>query len=351
MAVVTLENLGVVFPDGFAALTDVTLTVGDGEFVALIGPSGSGKTTLLRAVAGFLTPTSGRVLLDDVEVGGPRASVPPERRALGMVFQQHAVWPHMTVGANVAYPLRLAGMPRTRLRERVAEVLRLVGLEGFEERSPATLSGGQRQRVALARALAPNPTVLLLDEALSALDEPLRDELRIELRSLTRTMGLTVLHVTHDRGEALALADRIAVLDAGRIAQVGTPADLLSDPATPFVARFLSDATIVPGALTNGTFRAESHPLAVGGDTLRTRGGTPGDAEGSLVMVPHGVEALRDGDDAVVVSSLFGRSSSDVVVDWDGLRLRLEASWRPEVGDRVGIRVRHATFHPGPSDD
>lgn len=337
MATVTLESTTVRFRGGAFGLRDVDLRVEDGELLALVGPSGSGKTTLLRSIAGFLAPTSGRVLIGDrVVADGPRV-VPPERRGLGMVFQQHAVWPHWNVGRNVEYPLRRARVERAERRRRVAEALELVGLDGYARRDPATLSGGQRQRVALARALVSRPGVLLLDEALSALDEPLRDRLRLELHALTRELGLTVIHVTHDRAEALALADRVAVLDAGRIQQVARPEELLARPRTPFVARFLSDAAIVAGHVTAGTFHAAGHPL-----TVPAPRAADGPAEAALL--PAAVDVAPDPAGAGIVrSSLFTPGGSDLVVDWAGLSLRVRTTGaRLREGDRVRVVVSDA---------
>ncbi|MWV48019.1 ATP-binding cassette domain-containing protein [Rathayibacter sp. VKM Ac-2803] len=341
MASVTLDSLSLRYPSGAIGLADIDLRIADGEFVALVGPSGSGKTTLLRAVAGFLAPTAGTVRLDDTVVSGGGAFVPPEGRGLGMVFQQHAVWPHWSVGRNVDYPLRRGGVPRRERDRRVAEMLELVGLDGAARRDPATLSGGQRQRVAIARALIAEPRVLLLDEALSALDEPLRDHLRIELQSLTRRMGLTVLHVTHDRDEALALADRVVVLDGGRIQQVAPPAEVVARPASALVARFLSDATTVRGTLGVDGFTAHEHPLRL--ERSRIDDAVPGGCE--LAILPDDV-ALGPGEDATVVSSLFGRAGNDVVLDWAGLPVRCHSESRPAVGARVGVTVRRALAFP-----
>jgi iron(III) transport system ATP-binding protein len=321
-------------------LADVDLTLGDGEFVALVGPSGSGKTTLLRTIAGFLTPTSGSIRIGDRVVAGGAEFVPPERRALGMVFQQHAVWPHWNVGRNVEYPLRRARVPRGERMARVAEALELVGLPGYAKRDPATLSGGQRQRVALARALVARPSVLLLDEALSALDEPLRDRLRLELRTLTRELGLTVVHVTHDRAEALALADRVAVLDAGRVQQVAPPEELLVNPASAFVAQFLSDATLIEGVAEAGEFVADALPLR-----LPTEGAVAGPVRAAVLPSEVALTSAVDGA-AIVRSALFMRDGSDVVVDWCGVELRARTQgMRVEVGDRVDVRVRSAKLY------
>lgn len=248
MSEIQLNDLTVAFPDGTVGLDSLDATVRSGEFLALVGPSGSGKTTLLRTLAGFLAPTSGSVWIGGEDVSG----VPPERRHMGMVFQQHAVWPHMSVAANVAYPLKQSGVAKAERDARVEEVLALVGLAGYGKRKPDSLSGGQRQRVALARAIVARPSVLLLDEALSALDEPLRDGLRRELVALTRTHDLTTVHVTHDRKEALAIADRIAVLRDGVIEQIATPEQLLAQPASAWVASFISDATVLVGRVREG---------------------------------------------------------------------------------------------------
>ena len=354
MSSVALESVSLAYPGGHLGLADVDLRIGDGEFVALVGPSGSGKTTLLRTVAGFIAPTAGTVRIGDAVVASPGRSVEPERRGLGMVFQQHAVWPHWNVGRNIEYPLRRAGVGRTERRRRVAEALDLVGLPGAERRNPATLSGGQRQRVAIARAIVARPRVLLLDEALSALDEPLRDRLRLELRALTRELGLTVVHVTHDRSEALALADRVVVVDGGRVQQVGTPAELLDAPASAFVAEFVSDAAILRGSLDAAGFRADGHALVL--DAARIDGaasvaaGAAAEAAGAAVAVdlavqPEHVRAVPDpSGPATVTSSLFGRSGDDLVLDWHGLAMRSRAQGvRCPAGTRVRVEIERAT--------
>jgi iron(III) transport system ATP-binding protein len=357
MSSVTLTDVSLVYPNGTTGLDNINLAIADGEFVALVGPSGSGKTTLLRAIAGFLSPTSGSILLDDTLVASASVLVAPEKRGLGMVFQQHAVWPHWSVERNIAYPLVLAKVPRAERAARVAEVMELVGLTGFGKRNPATLSGGQRQRVALARAIVGRPRVLLLDEALSALDEPLRDSLRLELQSLTRSIGLTVVHVTHDREEALALADRIVVLDRGRIQQVGSPVELVTRPVTAEVARFLSDATLFSGRLTADGFAADGHPCAVpatllelGGDAgAVTVGGSAAVGAGTLAVLPEDI-TLEPGTgaatDAVVTSSLYGRASNDVVVQWQGIKVRCRVPGRRYlVGERVAVGISRAMFY------
>ena len=216
-------------------LDRVSLTVARGELVALLGSSGCGKTTLLRAIAGFVRPTAGTISVD----GRDLTHLPPEARGTAMMFQSYALWPHMDVAANIGYGLRMRGAARETIARRVDEMLKLLQLDGYGARAIGALSGGQKQRVALGRALAVDPSVLLLDEPMSNLDYRVRLELRHELRALQKRVGITAIYVTHDREEALTLADRIAVIDAGRIAQLGTPDDVCHHPSSPFVAGFM----------------------------------------------------------------------------------------------------------------
>ncbi|MGW1104193.1 ABC transporter ATP-binding protein [Streptomyces sp. NPDC002540] len=243
----TLESATVRFGER-AALDRVDLDVAEHEIVCVLGPSGSGKSTLLRVVAGLRPPDDGRVLLD----GADQAGVPVHRRGLGLMFQDHQLFPHRDVGANVAFGLRMRGVSRRDQELRVAELLGLVGLPGAERRAVAALSGGEQQRVALARALAPRPKLLMLDEPLGQLDRGLRERLVVELRALFGRLGTTVLAVTHDQGEAFALADRVVVMREGRIAQVGTPLEVWQRPASAFVARFLGFDNVVE-ATVSGT--------------------------------------------------------------------------------------------------
>jgi iron(III) transport system ATP-binding protein len=227
------------------AVDHVTLDIGAGELFFLLGPSGCGKTTLLRMLAGFVVPDSGELFFGSERI----TAVPPRSRDAGLVFQTYALWPHMTVTENVAYGLRVRGLPRPEIARRVEQALKMVRLEGLGERRPTQLSGGQQQRVALARALVIEPRVLLLDEPLSNLDARLRDEMREEIRRLHQETGLTMVYVTHDQKEALALANRLAVMEHGRLIQVGTPRDVYDRPASRFVANFLGDSNFVPGTV------------------------------------------------------------------------------------------------------
>ncbi|MDM0006643.1 ABC transporter ATP-binding protein [Variovorax sp. J22G73] len=225
----------------FTAVDNVDLQIEPGEFVTLLGPSGSGKTTLLGAIAGFAAVDEGDILVDGRSVRG----VPPHQRGFGMVFQHYALFPHMTVAQNVGFPLRMAGLGRAESTRRIGETLALLHLGEYAERLPAQLSGGQQQRVAIARAIVRRPPVVLMDEPLSALDRRLREAIQIEIRALHRTLGTTIVFVTHDQGEALALSDRIAVLDKGRIVQVGTPGALYRQPGNEFVARFVGESNVL----------------------------------------------------------------------------------------------------------
>jgi ABC-type Fe3+/spermidine/putrescine transport system ATPase subunit len=227
---------------GVDAVVDFDLEVKAGEFMFLLGPSGSGKTTTLRMIAGFARPASGRIELQ----GRSIVDVPPHRRDIGMVFQRYALFPHLDVAENVEFGLRMRGMAARERPRRVAEVLELVRLKGFERRFPHQLSGGQQQRVALARALAYHPALLLLDEPLANLDRRLRDEMRIELKRIQQEMGTTMLFVTHDQEEALTLGDRIAVMSEGRLEQLGAPVEIYRKPASRFVASFIGDMNFVP---------------------------------------------------------------------------------------------------------
>ncbi|MFY1634889.1 ABC transporter ATP-binding protein [Solwaraspora sp. WMMB335] len=228
------------------AVDSVDLGIVDGEFLTLLGPSGSGKTTILMMIAGFLTPSSGQIL-----VGGRNISTtPPHRRHMGMVFQSYALFPHMTVAANIGYPLRLRKVPRVDVRRRVDAALEMVGLAGMGERMPRQLSGGQQQRVALARAFVFEPRVLLMDEPLGALDKKLRQQMQIELKRIHRQLGVTVVYVTHDQEEALTMSDRIVVMRAGQLEQVGTPAEIYNAPRSAFAANFLGDSNLLTGRCT-----------------------------------------------------------------------------------------------------
>lgn len=261
MSDVVLENISYRYGSA-QAVDNVSLHIKSGEFFALLGPSGSGKTTLLRLTAGFIKPQTGRIIIDNQEV----QDVPVYRRNIGFVFQNYALFPHLTVEQNIAFGLESQRAPRTIVKERVKEMLALVQLSGYEKRRPSQLSGGQQQRVALVRALANQPRVLLLDEPLAALDRKLRTEMQVELRELQQRLGITTIFVTHDQEEAMTLADRIAVLRAGRIVQVGEPLDVYERPRNAFVATFLGMSNVISGIVTSVDVSRVT--LAAAGTTL-----------------------------------------------------------------------------------
>ena len=272
-------------------LRDISITVEPGEFFALLGPSGSGKSTLLRLIAGFNQHQSGRLLIGGRDVTG----VPPWKRNVGMVFQNYALWPHMTVARNVAFGLEERRLPRDEVKRKVEAALELVGLTGYGERRPNQLSGGQQQRVALARTLAIEPQVLLLDEPLSNLDAKLRVSMRKELRRLHDRLGITTIFVTHDQEEAMTICDRIAVLDAGVVQQVGTPVELYDRPVNRFVAQFVGSANLFAGTLESSGGSRTFRSVELGDVTLPTSLEAPATGALEIAFRPHAVAVVPAG--------------------------------------------------------
>jgi putative spermidine/putrescine transport system ATP-binding protein len=330
----------------------VTLTARPGEFLTLLGPSGSGKTTTLACVAGFAVPSEGEVWIEGARV----TFDPPFKRNVGMVFQNYALFPHMTVADNLAFPLRMRKVPSAAIRERVAQGLALVQLDGLGARYPRQLSGGQQQRVAMARALVFEPPVLLMDEPLGALDKQLRLEMQLELKHLQARLGVTVIYVTHDQEEALTLSDRIAVMNRGRIEQVGDPTELYDTPATGFVARFIGESNRVEGTIRAGE---GGRPLLVTRSGLRLPvrpGGAVIGEAAVLLLRPERIAIVADagaGSDPVttgptvvgdIVETVFVGDATRYVVRAAGgetftvKRLNLDAADRLKVGARVTLR-------------
>jgi iron(III) transport system ATP-binding protein len=343
---VTLRGLTKRYGD-VAAVERLDLEVKPGELVSLLGPSGCGKTTTLRLVAGFLKPEAGEIWVGDRCLSSAATVVPPERRRMAMIFQSYALWPHMTVAENVGYGLRFKShVGRSERAPRVDQILKVVRLDGLGERYPAELSGGQQQRVAVARALVVEPEILLLDEPLSNLDATLREEMRFEIRRLHEEFGITTLYVTHDQGEAMVISDRIAVLQAGRVAQAGTADDLYHRPRTRFVAEFIGRTNVVEGvAVSRDT-------MAHGDVRLRV---TPGELEPgarvALSIRPHQVRlgapgAAGEGTNAlrgIVRRAAFLGDTIDYEVAIAGSDVLLRAAAAPtprfEVGAAVGLRI------------
>ncbi len=318
-----------------AALADVTIHIRKGEFFTLLGPSGCGKTTLLRCIAGFETPTSGAILLSGRDI----THTPPNARQVNTVFQSYALFPHLSVAANVGFGLKMQGKSRSEVAETTARVLKLVKLETFADRMPDQLSGGQQQRVALARALAPAPQVLLLDEPLSALDLKLRKEMQGELKRLQSETGITFVFVTHDQEEALTMSDRIGVMSAGHLLQIGTPREIYDRPVNRFVADFIGETNFLPGRVEAGAVRIGS------GETLAV---PPGDHGGEVVLAirPEQIRIDRSGEGLaarVVDATYLGTDTHFSLELGDGSRIvaRVQSHSGDDlgIGDSVRLRV------------
>jgi putative spermidine/putrescine transport system ATP-binding protein/spermidine/putrescine transport system ATP-binding protein len=361
--VVEITRVGKTFPGGVVAVEDVTLAVREGEFITLLGPSGCGKTTILRLIAGFERPDQGRIAL----AGSDVTDLPPYRRQVNMVFQDYALFPHMSVAQNVGYGLRVSGVPRGEVHVAVAAALASVGLTDKAERRPHELSGGQRQRVALARALVRKPQVLLLDEPLSALDANLRAAMQVELKHLHERLGLTFIMVTHDQTEALVMSDRVVVMQAGRIEQDGRPAELYERPRSLYVAQFLGTSNLLHGQVT-----AAEDDFAVidcGSQRLSAElpdGGLAVGATVTLCIRPEKTQLLRNGRIDPAENDLKGRlremlfhgSTARLMVDVGQgepfavdvqLQDALTAADLPKVGEMVtlGVHPRNVAVFPG----
>ena len=261
-ATIKLDDVTKTFDGKVVAVDAVTLDIAPGEFFSLLGPSGCGKTTSLRMIAGFEEPDDGRITVGGADV----THMPVHRRDMGMIFQSYALFPHRTVAENVAFGLRMRRLDKGEIKQRVGQALRQVALEGYEDRRPAQLSGGQQQRVALARAIVIRPRVLLCDEPLAALDRKLRQNMQVELKQLQQQLGVTLIFVTHDQEEAMTVSDRIAVMNAGRIDQIGSPSDIYNRPRTRFVSDFIGEINLFEGEWRDGAFISNGKPLPAQGE-------------------------------------------------------------------------------------
>jgi iron(III) transport system ATP-binding protein len=322
------------------AVNAIGLAIEEGEFVAFLGPSGCGKTTTLRCIAGLEEPSDGVIRFDGKVVSSPEGSLPPEQRQIGMVFQSYAVWPHMTVAENIAFGLKLKrGLSRAGVGANVAKALHTVGLADFAGRGVHQLSGGQQQRVALARAIALEPRLLLFDEPLSNLDAKLREQMRMELRQLQQRLGITSIYVTHDQEEAMVIADRIVLMEGGRIAQIGTPADIYTNPASVFVASFVGAANVLPGIVISGADSTARVSLGGGLELDSAQNGFGARNEVDVLCRPEQLLLSQNKPDganvfqALVEQSVFMGNSADVLLKHGQLEFKARVSpaalWPP----------------------
>ena len=337
MTTISLQGLGKTFGDA-AAVRDVSFDLPAGSFTALLGPSGCGKTTLLRLIAGFEQPSAGTVSFDGVILADAKGMVPPERRNLGIVFQSYALWPHMDVAANVAYPLRSRGMPRPEIDQAVLRALTMVSLGDYAARGVDGLSGGQRQRVALARCLVTGTNVILLDEPLANLDVHLRAAMLDVFADIHRKTGATIVFVTHDQSEALALADRIVVLDRGQVQQVGTPQQIYAQPVNAMVANFVGRGSLVRATVENGTVMLGGRVVAARGIAARSV---------TLLVRP---EAVRLVDAGIEVSVRRTRYAGAHYETWltlpSGDTITADLPCRLEIGAKAQVAVDDAWIVP-----
>ncbi|TGD42518.1 ABC transporter ATP-binding protein [Pseudotabrizicola sediminis] len=328
-------------------LRGIDVALPSGQTLALLGPSGCGKTTLLRLVAGLLAPTTGEIAIHGQLVAGPSVFVPPEKRQLGMVFQDYALWPHLTVAGNVAFPLEMAGVGRAEREARVTAALDRVGLAAMAARSPSALSGGQQQRVAIARAIVAEPRIVLFDEPLSNLDRELRETMVAELGALIRGLGLTAIYVTHDQSEALTLADQVAVMDSGQIAQLASPEHLVEQPASAKVAEFLRLGAVL-------RLSRDAKGWACAGHDLGPLGG-PQSAAADVLITPRALRRI-DVDAAALTGEVLAAQFRDtgyaVTVRLDGAAadaragtagtgqtVQISSDTRLRIGERVGLQI------------
>ncbi|WP_181182674.1 ABC transporter ATP-binding protein [Mesorhizobium sp. B3-1-9] len=322
---------------GRAVLSNLDLAIRAGEVVSLLGPSGSGKTTLLRSIAGLVDPDSGTIALGDRVVWSERSVLPAEKRRIGMVFQDYALWPHMTVAGNLSFGLRAQRLAEPEIAVRVGHALEVARLAPYRDRYPSELSGGQQQRVAIARCLAARPALMLFDEPLSNLDAALREDMRIEMMELVRREAATVIYVTHDQAEAMAVSDRIAVMRDGRITQFDTPRAIYEQPADSFVAGFIGGFSVVPGTVRDGLFSVRG----AAADSLRTPGAKSGD--GMLVIRPEDARPAEahPGNrlQGKVLSSAFQGRCWRLAVELGPQRVRLDWPEAPPVGSSLAFSL------------
>lgn len=336
--IVELKGISVAF-DGEQVLNDLSLTIKDKEFITFLGPSGCGKTTTLRLIAGFLEPDNGDILFEGKIING----VPAYKRQVNTIFQRYALFPHLNVYENIAFGLRIKKLPEKEIKEKVAEMLKLVNLTGLEKRSIDTLSGGQQQRVAIARAIANRPKVLLLDEPLAALDLKLRKDMQKELKKIQEQLGITFVFVTHDQEEALTMSDRVVVMDGGKIQQVGTPKDIYNEPENAFVADFIGESNIVDGKMIKDYYVEFSGYKF---DCL-DKGFEPNEAV-DVVVRPEDVDIIEPEKGmlkGVVTSVSFLGVHYEIIVDIGGFKWMIQTTEEHFVDENVGLFIEPDDIH------
>lgn len=350
MSVITISNVSKSFGD-VEVLKNFNDEFKDGEFITLLGPSGCGKTTMLRIIAGFEKPTSGEIKFDGVTVSGNGVFVPPEKREIGMVFQSYAVWPHMNVFDNVAYPLKIKKVKKEIINNKVKEVLEIVHLSQFADRMPSQLSGGQQQRVALARALVAEPKLLLLDEPLSNLDAKLRESMRYEIKEIQKKLGITVIYVTHDQVEAMTMSDRVFVINRGIVQQVGTPIEIYRHPANQFVADFVGKVNFIQAVSSNGfvEFKGVDEKLTYNGDLS-------GDVE--VAIRPENIEIVKENGELkgeVVAIYYLGDEIDLRVKISDDIVIRVIADTQKydiiKTGDKIELNIKEFIVYPETNEE
>ena len=336
--IIELKHITKSFEDGFAAVTDFNLEIKRGEFVTFLGPSGCGKTTTLRMIAGFETPTSGEILLNGEDI----SHLPPHIRPINTVFQRYALFPHMNIYENIAFGLKQKKTPKAEIKKQVKKVLELVDLEGFERRNVSTLSGGQQQRVAIARALVNKPEILLLDEPLGALDLKMRKEMQLELKNMHRELGITFIYVTHDQEEALTMSDKIVVMSAGEIQQIGSPEDIYNEPKNTFVADFIGESNIFNGIMT-GSMKARF----AGGEFITVDDVKEG-TQITAVIRPEDVQIVAPSEGQIkglVTDVIFKGMHYAITVESGRYEMVIQSTKSAKIGDEVGLLVEPDGIH------
>lgn len=349
MGTLVLENVSKTYK-GSTVVNNVNMTVNHNEFVTIVGPSGCGKTTTLRMIAGFIKPTDGIIWLDGDELVNTSSFkfFPPEKRGIGMVFQSYAVWPHMNVFNNVAYPLKLRKLKKTVIDDKTKEILRIVHLSPYEMRFPHELSGGQQQRIALARALVMEPRLLLLDEPLSNLDTALREQMRVEIKEIQRNIGITIINVTHDQIEAMTMSDKVIVMNAGNVIQIGSPQHIYNKPANSFIAKFVGSANVLPctrlGVNSDGSMR-----VRVFGTTVDIAVVDTNQEQGFISVRPHHISLNRDSTwKWRIMNKLYqgDRIEYELMLDNNKIFVVTEASEEHnyELEDELGVTIRQGIW-------